>query len=144
MAATTADFYVQESDGSLIWIGSRGFDGYPYSPDLKHVVEATTRAEFEQALVAVADADEHFTRRDQGYPFGRKTSAESPFTYVYLQEGYVAVYKKGKPATEDFPKLKFPDLTDIRQSHVPLKAKKASAASYIVPETPDETEEDEE
>lgn len=136
MSATTADFYVQSSDGSLEWIGSKGFDGYPWNDELKGVVEAVTRPEYEQALVKLAESCEDFTRRDQGYPFGRKTSAESPFTYVWIKDGYVAIYKKGRPADEDFPMLRFPKLDDIRQQNVTVKAKGAGIA--FRPESDDE------
>lgn len=138
--ATNADFYVQESD-QLIWIGSREYDGYPYATDLQPVFDSTTRAEFEQALVKVAESDENFTRREQGYPFGYQSSVESPFTYVFLEEGFVAIYKKGKPSKPDFPRLKFPDLANIRQPHLVLKAKSAGASAYIRPETDEDIEE---
>lgn len=136
MAATTADFYIQASDGSLEWIGSKGFDGYPWNEELKCVIEATTRPEYEQALVKLAESSDDFTRQEQGYPFGRKSSAESPYTYVWVKEGYVAIYKKGRPSDEDFPVLKFPKLDGIRQSNVAVKAK--GAGITFRPESDDE------
>lgn len=141
MSATSADFYIQESDRTLVWMGTRAYDGYPYDPDLLPVIDAVNRTSFEQALVNLASTDENFTRPEQGYPYARKTSAESPFSYVFLQDGYVGIYKKGSPNDSDFPKLKFPDLASIRQEHLVLqsKAKGAGAASYIRPETEDES-----
>lgn len=134
--STAADFYVQENDGSLVWIGSKGFDGQPWTDELKPVVEAVTRPAFEQALVALAESSDDFTRQEQGYPYGRKSSAESPYTYVWVKEGYVAVYKRGRPADEDFPTMKWPKLDAIRQSHVPLKVK--GTGITFQPETEDE------
>lgn len=114
MAGTSADFYVQETNGSLNWLGSMDYDGYPYSQELQPVVDAQTRGEYEQAVVALSERISDFTRAEQGYPVARKTSAETPFTYVFLiADGYVAVYKRGRAAKEGFPKLKFPDLSSL-------------------------------
>jgi len=132
MPATTADFYIQQPTGSLEWVGSKAYDGYAWSTDLKPLIESTTRKDFERALVDLS-SHEDFTRPEQGYPFGNKTSAQSPYTYVFLLADYVAIYKRGKPADEDFPKLKFPDLTSIWQPHVKLKTKGAGAS--INPDT---------
>lgn len=122
MAGTSADFYVQEPDGSVNWLGSMEFDGYPYSSEIEPVVATTTRTEYMQAVVSLSERISDFTRPEQGYPFGRKSSAETPYTYVFLNEGYVAVYKRGRPAKDSFPKLKFPDLTPLHQPHVKVQS----------------------
>lgn len=108
------------------------FDGYPYSSEIEPVVTTHTRTDFMQAVVALSERISDFTRPEQGYPFGRKTSAETPYTYVFLNEGYVAVYKRGRPAKDSFPKLKFPDLTPLHQSHVKVQSNgKAAVADAI-------------
>ncbi len=108
------------------------FDGYPYSPEIEPVVTAHTRPDFLQALVSLSERISDYTRPEQGYPFGRKSSAETPYTYVLLNEGYVGVYKRGRPAKDGFPKLKFPDLTPLHQPHVKVETKaKASVADAI-------------
>lgn len=80
---TRADFYVQR-DGSLDWLGSIAWDGYPDGID-EAVLVAKTDAEFRESLTAFfADRDD-VTMPDDGWPWPWNDSNTTDYGYVHVE-----------------------------------------------------------
>lgn len=125
---TSADFYVQKN-GQLVWYGTMKWDGYPYNPDLKDICSATTESAFLQALDQLANTVDEFVWQSEGYPLPNETSALTPYTYVLMENGFVSIYKRGKPFKEGFPRIKFPSLNDIRQPGISVRTTRVRVAT---------------
>lgn len=81
---TRADFYVQESDATLNWLGSIAWDGYPEGIDAP-VMDAKSGDEFRAALSDFFAKRDDVTLPAQGWPWPWNTSDTTDYGYVLIE-----------------------------------------------------------
>jgi len=80
---TRADYYVQLADGSLDWLGSTAWDGYPGGID-EAVLAAESEADFKAALETFLSYRDDATRPHKGWPWPWNDSDTTDYAYVFV------------------------------------------------------------
>jgi hypothetical protein len=116
---TRADFYIGRGKQAE-WLGSIAWDGYPEGID-NPVKNATTAAEFREAVITLLAGRDDATVPDMGWPWPWEDSRTTDFAYAF-DEGkvYAAHFGHGwfnpfQPHIPDSRECDFPDMKDKKK-----------------------------
>lgn len=82
---TRADFYVGEGP-EADWLGSIAYDGYPAGLEDSRVLEATTEAEYRNAVSEFLVSRNDATMPDEGWPWPWDDSSISDYAYAWMDD----------------------------------------------------------
>lgn len=89
---TRADFYVEQTDGQLDWLGSIAWDGYPGGLP-RGLLGARTESGFRHAVAAELASRNDATLPDKGWPWPWDDSHTSDYGYVFRKDCVMFEYE---------------------------------------------------